>query len=91
MDRISALRNIESALQEYENGACDLATLEERVGSILRTYATEFEAEEINVFRAVGGEADGTIVAAADESAARSKIRDRYDETGNEFTIEQLD
>jgi hypothetical protein len=43
MDRISALRNVEDALREFEDGEADLATTEQRVVAVLRTYATDFE------------------------------------------------
>ncbi|MFB6103652.1 MAG: hypothetical protein ABEJ57_01015 [Halobacteriaceae archaeon] len=90
MDRISALRNIEAALREYEDGELDLAELEERVGTVLRTYATAFEAEDLDVYRASGGVADGTIVAAADETTARELIRERFDEADLEFEVDHL-
>jgi len=90
MDRISALRNIEAALREYEEGELDLGELEERVGTVVRTYATDFEAAELEVYRAAGGVADGTIVAAQDVAAAREQIRERFDEADLEFEIDHL-
>lgn len=91
MDRISALRNIEDALQEYEDGQCDLGDLEDRVGTILRTYATAFEAEDLAVYRAEGGEAAGTIVAAVDEERARSQISSRLEIPETAFELDRLD
>lgn len=90
MDRISALRNMEDALQDYEDGDVDLAGLEERIGTILRTYATDFEAAELDVYRAVGGEADGTIVAAESATEARERIGDQLDVDDLEFDLEQM-
>lgn len=90
MDRISALRNVEDALREYEAGELDLAALEERVGTILRTYATSFEREDLSVFRATGGVADGTVVAAADAETARARVRERVDGDDLEFELEHL-
>ncbi|MFB6111507.1 MAG: hypothetical protein ABEJ35_03115 [Halobacteriaceae archaeon] len=90
MDRISALRNIEAALRDYETGALDLAGLESRVGTILRSYATEFEAEDLSVYRATDGEAEGTIVAAASRAEARDRIEAQYDEAELEFELDHL-
>lgn len=77
MDRISAIRNIEDAIRSFEDGERDLAETERRVASILRTYATEFEGDG-DVFRAVGDPpADGTVVVASSEPAARERVRER--------------
>jgi hypothetical protein len=74
MDRISAIRNVEDALREFEDGEADLAATERRVAAVLRTYATEFDGED-DVFRAVGDEAvDGTVVVAPSEPAARERV-----------------
>lgn len=90
MDRISALRNIEAALREYEEGELELGELEERVETILRTYATAFEREALSVFEARGGRADGVVVAAADAGVARERIEERFDGEELEFELEQL-
>jgi hypothetical protein len=77
MDRISALRNVEEALRAFEDGEADLATTEERVVGVLRTYATAFEGDEqesLAAFRAVGGPADGTVVVAATAREARERV-----------------
>lgn len=74
MDRISALRNVEDALREFEDGDVDLAATERRVATILRTYAAEFDGDD-DVFRAVGDEpADGTVVVAPSKPAARERV-----------------
>ncbi|MFB6097223.1 MAG: hypothetical protein ABEJ74_07530 [Haloferacaceae archaeon] len=70
MDRISALRNVEEALRAFEDGEIDLATAEQRTRTVLRTYATDFEAEDRAVYRA----ADGTTVVAASEPEARELV-----------------
>lgn len=76
MDRISALRNVEEALRAFEDGDADLRATEERVLTVLRTYATEFEGDA-DVFRAVGdGPADGRVVVAPSEPAARERVRE---------------
>ncbi|ELZ47449.1 hypothetical protein C463_02781 [Halorubrum californiense DSM 19288] len=74
MDRISAIRNVEDALREFENGDADLAATERRVAAVLRTYATEFDGDD-DVFRAVGDDpVDGTVVVAPSEPAARERV-----------------
>jgi hypothetical protein len=61
VDRISALRNVEDALRDFEEGRVDLAEAERRVGTVLRTYATEFEAddESLSTYRARGASGAG--------------------------------
>ena len=74
MDRISAIRNVEDALREFESGEVDLAETERRVAAVLRTYATEFDGDD-DVFRAVGdGPVDGTVVVAPSGPAARERV-----------------
>ncbi|KAB7515426.1 hypothetical protein DM867_05025 [Halosegnis rubeus] len=76
MDRISTLRNIEDALAEFEDGECDLSDLERRVRGALRTYATELEGDQ-RAYRATGDEpADGRVVLAPSEGAARERLAD---------------
>ncbi|MDR5672735.1 hypothetical protein RH858_06175 [Halalkaliarchaeum sp. AArc-GB] len=71
MDRISALRNVEEALCAFEAGETDLATTEERVVGVLRTYATDFEGEKA-LFRATAPDAaaDAVVVAPSAPAAA---------------------
>jgi len=88
VDRISALRNVEEALNDFEAGECDLATLERRVRGTLRTYATEFA--DIDAYRATGGEADGTVVVADTPAEARERIRELTDASGT-FDVERVD
>jgi hypothetical protein len=79
MDRISALRNVEEAIREFERGEADLAATERRVATVLRTYATEFdeEREELAAFRARGDDpADGVVVVAASPPDARERVCD---------------
>jgi hypothetical protein len=74
MDRISAIRNVEDALREFESGDADLAATERRVAAVLRTYATEFDGDG-DVYRAVGDDpVDGTVVVAPSEPAARERV-----------------
>lgn len=77
MDRISALRNVEEALADYEAGEASLADLERRVRTVLRTYATEFDAgEDLAAYRAAGDPpADGLVVVADSPAAARERVR----------------
>jgi len=80
MDRISALRNIEEALTEFESGEADLDATERRVVNVLRTYATEFEDETLSAYRASGDDrADGLVVVAESRSEARARVADLLD------------
>ena len=93
MDRISALRNIEEALREFESGEADLDSTERRVATILRTYATDFEGEEgLTAFRAVGDDrAAGLVVVAASRADARDRVLDLLDvDSTLEFDLERL-
>jgi hypothetical protein len=77
MDRISAIRNVEDALREFERGEADLETTERRVLNVLRTYATEFEDGDTCAYRASGDDpADGLVVVASSPSEARERVRD---------------
>lgn len=88
MDRISALRNVEEALSDFEAGDCDLATMERRVRGVLRTYATEFAA--LDAYRATGGGVDGTVVVADSPTEARRRIRDLAADAG-EFDVTRVE
>lgn len=89
MDRISALRNIEDALTDFESGEADLASVERRVLAVLRTYATDFgEDDALRAYRAVGDEsADGLVVVAASKEDARERVSDLL-ETDADFELE---
>lgn len=90
MDRISALRNVEDALSEFEDGEIDLGSMEIRVRSILRTYATNFE--ERDTYKASGPPpVDGLIVVANSPSDARERIRNLADGNIERFDIEIVD
>ncbi len=91
MDRISALRNIEEALREFEAGESDLEATERRVVGVLRTYATDFEGDEegLRAYRATGsGRADGLVVVAESESAAAERIADLLEEPPSALDVE---
>ena len=75
MDRISALRNVEEALEAFESGDADLITTERRVRTVLQTYATEFEDENRTVYRTAADD-DPTVVVAASAAEARERIAD---------------
>jgi hypothetical protein len=89
MDRISTLRNVEDALRAYENGDCDLATLERRVRSAVRTYATEFEADGAAPYRVTGAET-AVVVVAESAADARERAADLGDLAGD-LHAERLD
>jgi hypothetical protein len=91
MDRISALRNIEEALRDFEAGQSDLEATEQRVIGVLRTYATDFEGDEdgLRAYQAIGsGRADGLVVVAESESEARERIADLLGESAAEIDAE---
>lgn len=74
MDRISALRNVEAALAEFEAGDIALAELERRVRGSLRTYATELDGD-LQAYRATGDElADEVVVLAPSAGAAHERV-----------------
>jgi hypothetical protein len=73
MDRISALRHVEQALADFEDGEQTLAALEREVRGILRTYATDFE--EQSAYRANGDDrVDGVVVLAGSRQQARERV-----------------
>ena len=85
MDRIAALRNVEEALSAYEQGEVDLETMESRVQGILRTYATEFDDEDLSAYRASGDPAvDGLVVVAESAAAARERVMDLVETPGDD-------
>ncbi|QIB72912.1 hypothetical protein GL213_00370 [Halogeometricum borinquense] len=94
MDRISALRNIEEALRDFESGDSDLAATEQRVVTVLRTYATDFEGEEgLAPYQATGeGRAHGLVVVAESSADASDRIYDLLDEERGslDFEVERL-
>ena len=89
VDRISALRNVEDALRDYENGDCDLSTLERRVRGTVRTYATAFDADGTAPYRVTGAERE-VVVVAGDPAEARERAVRLGDVTGDP-TVERLD
>ena len=79
MDRISALRNVEEALADFERGETDLSGLERRVRGVLRTYASDFEGE-LSAYRASDPDrAAGMVVLARDDREASERVRDLLD------------
>lgn len=90
MDRISALRNVEEALADFEAGEVDLDGLEQRVQAVLRTYATDFEGD-LAAYRAVGADrAEGVVVLAETERGARERVLDLLDAEELEFDVERV-
>jgi hypothetical protein len=92
MDRISALRNVESALGAFEDGECSFAELEGRIEGILRTYVSSFEGDGVAPFRVVDGPepAVGVVVVASDAAAARARVRDLVDVSGGVLDVERV-
>ncbi|MFB6206164.1 MAG: hypothetical protein ABEJ05_06535 [Haloglomus sp.] len=89
MDRISALRNVEEALRDYENGECDLSTLERRVRGTVRTYATAFETDARAPYR-VTGDTETVVVVASDPADARERAA-RLAGLDGDLAAEQFD
>lgn len=93
MDRISALRNVEDALSDLESGDADLASVEDRIRGIVRTFATDYDGD-LAAYRATGPDAiDGLVVLASSETAARTRIGDLAGESGelDGFDVERID
>ncbi|MFC7167324.1 hypothetical protein [Halospeciosus flavus] len=91
MDRISALRNVEDALSDFEAGEATLDATEERVRSVLRSYATDFDARERFAYRAHGDDrVEGVVVVATSPGKARERVRDLVD-GGRVDSVERLD
>ena len=89
MDRISALRNIEDALADFEAGEADLKSVERQVLAVLRTYATDFGDDALEAYRAVGDErADGLVVVADSREQAHERICGLLDTDELDFELE---
>jgi hypothetical protein len=84
MDRIAALRQIESALADLEAGETDLEDCERRVRATVRTFATEFDGD-LAAYRSGGG----VVVVATSEREARQRVRDLTETDAP--TVERLD
>ena len=81
MDRISALRNVEETLTEFENGEIELATAERQVRNILRTYATSFDADQKTVYSVeVTNRTNDVVVVASSPGDARDNAVSLTDE-----------
>lgn len=93
MDRISALRNVEDALRAFERGEADLASTEQQVQAVLRTYATEFDDDPRAAYRASGDAAvDGTVVVASSEPEARARVEElRSVDEDVQFDLRRVD
>ncbi len=84
MDRIAALRRIETVLADLEAGDLDLEGCEREVRATVRTFATEFDGD-LAAYRAD----DGTVVLADSERAARERVRELTDVEAP--TVERVD
>jgi len=92
MDRISALRTIEEALTDYEEGDLSLPALEREVRGVLRTYATDF-ADEAAVYRADDPDTvEGLAVVATSPRGARERVADLAgDADADAVTVERVE
>lgn len=90
MDRISALRNIEEALSDLEAGDADLASVEDRIVGVLRSFATDYDGD-LAAYRAIDdGAADGLVVVASSTQEARTRVRELAD-ASDTLTVERID
>ena len=89
MDRISALRNVEDALADFEAGESTLQDLERDVRGVLRTYATDFDGD-LAAYEASGGGADGLVVLASSRPEARERVADLVADPGR-FDVERVE
>ncbi|MCT9094665.1 hypothetical protein [Haloarchaeobius sp. HME9146] len=89
MDRISALRNVEEVLGEFERGEVDLAGMEQRVQAILRTYVSEFDVPELAVYR-VQGDERGVVVVAEGPTDARARARELWADAPQALDVERV-
>ncbi|MFB6133242.1 MAG: hypothetical protein ABEJ44_07570 [Halanaeroarchaeum sp.] len=90
VDRIAALRNVEDALAAFEQGEIDLATMEDRVQGVLRTFATDYPDDDRRAYRASGDpRADGLVVLASGREEARERIEALLD-SDLEFVVEEV-
>lgn len=85
MDRISALRNVEDALREFEDGETDLESMERRVRAVVRTYATEFDGE-LTPYRTAE---EGIVLVATSRREARERARELCD--ADEVRVERVE
>lgn len=90
MDRISALRNVETALTEFEEGEIDLDGLERQVRAVLRTYATDFEDDRTAVYAVAPTAEREVVVVAGSPGEARSRAAEIADVDCDGATVERL-
>jgi hypothetical protein len=92
MDRISALRNVESALRAFEDGEVSFGELEGRVQGVLRTYVSSFEGDGVAPYRVVDGPdaAAGVVVVASDAVVARERVRELTGVEGGVLAVERV-
>mgnify|MGYP000156246032 CR=1 FL=1 len=63
----------------------------DRVATVLRTYATEFEDEQRHAYRAHGdSSADGVVVVASDSETAKERVQELHDADTSLFEVERL-
>jgi len=89
MDRISALRNIEDALADFEAGECTLADLEGDVRAILRTYAADLDGD-LSAYRATGEGFGELVVVAASPRDAHERVEELVDDP-RRIAVERVD
>lgn len=75
-------------MSDFEAGEADLSETERRVIAVLRTYATEFEAEGVATYRASADD-ESTVVVADGPETARERAADRLDAPVDVIEVER--
>lgn len=89
MDRISALRNIEDALADFEAGESTLSDLEGDVRGILRTYAADLDGN-LSTYRATGDGFDELVVVANSPKDAHERVEELIEDP-RRIEVERVD
>lgn len=90
MDRITALRNVETVLAAFETGEIDLGEAQRRTEAILQTFASEFEHPDRQVYRARIGDRERVVIADS-RPAARQRAADSTDTPPESVSIESFE
>ncbi|WP_435360168.1 hypothetical protein [Haloarchaeobius sp. DFWS5] len=94
MDRISAIRNVEEVLGAFERGEVGLASMEQQVQAIIRTYVSEFDVADLAVYRVSDSleeeDARSVVVVAAGPTEARERARELWTDAPQQLSAERL-
>ena len=90
MDRISALRNVEDALSEFEQGETDLESMEQQVQAVLRSYATDFDDDRTAVYRVDPVEDRAVVIVAGSPGDARERAAEQVEGACEHADVERV-